>query len=95
MARPRRPEPAPLQTNDVLITGIGTVVWAVALAVLLIVGLPHRDQWWLWVCVAGIALGLFGMWYTPRIHRGRAAAAERRAHHADEPAPDPRRLADP
>jgi amino acid transporter len=83
MARPRRPEPAPLQTNDVLITFIGTVAWAVALVVLLIVGLPGRDQWWLWVCVVGIVLGFFGMWYVPRIHRGRAAAAERRTADKD------------
>jgi hypothetical protein len=79
MARPRRPEPAPLQTNDVLGIAMGTVAWAVALVALLLYGLPARDQWWLWVCVAGMGLGLFGVWYTPRIHRSRAAQAARHA----------------
>ncbi len=85
MARPRRPEPAPLQTNDVLVALVGTVAWAIALVALLIYGLPARDHWWLWVCVAGICIGLFGVWYIPRIHRGRAAAAERRAARPEAP----------
>jgi len=79
MAPPRRPEPAPLQTNDVLVFAVGSAAWAIALVVLLLYGLPARDQWWLWVCVAGLGMGLFGTWYSPRLHRGRAAAAERRA----------------
>jgi hypothetical protein len=71
MARPRRPEPPPLQTNDVLIAVVGTVAWAVALVVLLIIGLPEAVRWWLWVCGSGIGTGLFGIWYIPRLHRSR------------------------
>lgn len=72
MPHPHRADPEPLQTNDVLIAGIGTAAWAVALVVLLLVGLKPTDRWWLWVCVAGIAEGLFGIWYIPRLQRKRA-----------------------
>src|SRR5690606_27876993 len=72
MTRPRRPDPPPMKTNDVRIAVAGTAAWAVALAVLLIVGLPSDDRWWLWVCVAGIGIGLFGIWYIPRLQAARA-----------------------
>ena len=77
MSRQRRPEPPLLQTNDVLTAMVGTVAWAVALLVLLFVGLPEPDRWWLWVCVVGIGIGLFGIWYIPRLHRSRAAVEAR------------------
>jgi H+/Cl- antiporter ClcA len=77
--RQRRPEPPPLQTNDVLTALVGSVAWAVALVVLLFIGLPGPDRWWLWVCVAGIATGVFGVWYIPRLHRSRTAFEAR--HH--------------
>lgn len=72
MTRPRRPDPPPLRTDDRLIAAVGTVAWAVALVVLLVVDLPAGDRWWLWVCAAGIATGLFGIWYIPRLQRARA-----------------------
>lgn len=61
-----------MQTNDVRIAAVGTAAWAVALVVLLIVGLPSEERWWLWVCVTGIGIGVFAMWYTPRLQAGRA-----------------------
>jgi hypothetical protein len=61
-----------MQTNDVRIAAAGTAAWAVALVVLLIVGLPSDDRWWIWVCVAGIGIGLFAMWYVPRLQAARA-----------------------
>ncbi|WP_067491573.1 DUF2530 domain-containing protein [Actinomadura hibisca] len=76
MTRERRPDPPPLPTNDVRIAAAGTAAWAVALVVLLIVDLPEADRWWLWVCGAGIAIGLFAVWYVPRLQAGRAAALE-------------------
>ncbi|WP_346040665.1 DUF2530 domain-containing protein [Actinomadura chokoriensis] len=84
MTRARRPDPPPMQTNDVRIAAAGTAAWAVALVALLIVGLPADDRWWPWVCVAGIGIGLFAVWYVPRLQSGRARqeaarAAERRA----------------
>jgi hypothetical protein len=73
--------PPPLEANDQLVTGVVTAGWAVALVVLLIVrdSLPAGDRWWIWTCVSGLVLGLFGLWYVPRMQRGRARAAARRA----------------
>ncbi len=52
-----------------------------ALIVLLAVRsqLPGQDRWWIWVAVAGVGEGLFGLWYVPVLKRSRARAAERRA----------------
>jgi Protein of unknown function (DUF2530) len=73
--------PPPLEANDQLVTGIVTAGWAVALIVLLIVrhDLPAGARWWVWTCVAGLVMGLFGLWYVPRLKRSRARAAARRA----------------
>jgi hypothetical protein len=62
-----------------LVAGSLTAGWAIALVVLLIVGLPARDGWWIWTCVVGLVLGLFGIWYVPYLKRGRARAAAARA----------------
>jgi len=72
--------PPPLEANDQLVTGVITAGWAVALIVLLIVrsDLPPGSRWWIWTCAAGFAMGLFGMWYVPRLKRSRARAAQRR-----------------
>ncbi len=68
-----------MQTNDVRVAAAGAIAWAVALVVLLVIGLPSRDRWWLWVCGAGIAIGLFGVWYVPRLQAGRARQEADRA----------------
>jgi len=72
--------PPPLEANDQLVTGAITAGWAVAAIVLLIVrdSLPGAERWWLWTCVTGFAMGLFGLWYVPVLKRGRARAARRR-----------------
>jgi len=78
--RAARPSPPPpLEADDRLVTGIGTAGWAIALVVLLIVRdhLPAGARWWIWTCVTGVALGLFALWYVPRIKRARAKAALR------------------
>jgi ABC-type nickel/cobalt efflux system permease component RcnA len=82
----RSAPPPPLEANDQLVTGIVTAGWAVALIVLLIVrdSLPAGARWWLWTCVAGLVMGLFGLWYVPRLKRGRARAAARRAAQPDQ-----------
>jgi hypothetical protein len=78
---PRLTPPPPLEANDRLVTVSGTVGWALALIVLLILrgSLPADDRWWIWTCVAGLVMGLFALWYVPRLKRGRARAAARRA----------------
>src|SRR5512139_791252 len=76
---PRRPAPPPLPTNDVGVAVAGTIGWALALIVLLIIDVPAGSRWWLGVCGTGIVIGLFAIWYVPRLQHGRAAAAERRA----------------
>jgi hypothetical protein len=75
--RAERPTPPPpLEANDQLVIGIVTAGWAVALVVLLIVRdrLPADSRWWVWTCVAGMAFGLFGLWYVPRLKRARTKA---------------------
>ena len=82
MSEPARPTPPPpLEANDQLVTVTVTAGWAVALIVLLIVrgSLPGDARWWIWTCVAGLGMGLFALWYVPRLKRGRARAAARRA----------------
>ena len=73
--------PPPLEANDQVVIWVGTAGWVVALVVLLIVrdSLPPGQRWWIWTCVCGVAFGLFGLWYVPRLKRGRARAAARRA----------------
>jgi Protein of unknown function (DUF2530) len=89
---PRLSPPPPLEGNDQLVTGIITAGWAIALIVLLIVrdSLRSDVRWWIWTCVAGLGLGLFGLWYLPRLKRSRARAAQSRAQallaRAEEPA---------
>jgi uncharacterized membrane protein len=63
------------------VTAVLTAGWAVALVVLLIVrgALPAGSRWWVWTCVAGLAMGLFALWYVPVLKRGRARTAARRA----------------
>jgi hypothetical protein len=74
--------PPPLEGNDQLVTGIITAGWAIALIVLLIVrdSVPADLRWWIWTCAAGLGLGLFGLWYLPRLKRSRSSAAQARAH---------------
>ena len=73
--------PPPLEADDQVVIWVGTAGWVVALVVLLIVrdSLPPGQRWWIWTCVCGIAFGLFASWYVPRLKRGRARAAARRA----------------
>jgi len=60
--------------------GVITAAWAVALVVVLIArdALPGGSRWWVWTCVAGLVMGLFGLWYVPVLKRGRQRAADRR-----------------
>ena len=77
--------PPPLEANDQVVIWVGTAAWAVALVVLLIIrdSLPADQRWWIWTCACGVAFGIFASWYVPRLKRGRAQAAARRAARED------------
>jgi membrane protein YdbS with pleckstrin-like domain len=78
----RRPAPPPREASDFQVTATITLGWVLALVVLLSVYavLPAQERWWLWTCVAGVAMGLFGLWYVPFLKRrrvtGRAQSPE-------------------
>jgi hypothetical protein len=63
------------------VTGLITAAWAVALVVVLAArdALPAGSGWWVWTCVTGLVMGLFGLWYVPVLKRGRARGAGGRA----------------
>jgi multisubunit Na+/H+ antiporter MnhE subunit len=69
-----------LEANDQVVAGVITAGWGVALVVLLVLRdqLPAGERWWIWTCAAGLAMGLFGLWYVPRVKRARARSAARR-----------------
>jgi hypothetical protein len=83
---PQPSPPPPLEANDQLVIWVGTAGWTVALVVLLVIrdSLPPGQRWWIWTCVCGVALGIFASWYVPRLKRGRARAAARRAESGEE-----------
>ena len=72
----RRPDPPPLETDDVRTVAVGTAAWAVALVVLLVLrvtGATRVEGWWIAMCACGTVLGLLGVQYCRRRH----AAIER------------------
>jgi membrane protein implicated in regulation of membrane protease activity len=81
VSRKLAPAPPPLEASDRLVTSVITAAWAVALIVVGAISpqLPGADHWWLWICVAGLVMGLFALWYVPRLKRSRDRAAQRRA----------------
>ena len=67
--RARRPDPPPLETDDAKVVLFGTALWAAGLVVLLVLrfaDLADVRDWWLGMCLYGIALGLFGVLYVRR-----------------------------
>jgi hypothetical protein len=69
--RPERVRPDAVQTNPRPVVAVGTALFFVAFVVLLpfygwLGEHHHRD--WLWTCLAGWLLGLFG-WTLLRKHR--------------------------
>ena len=64
----RRPDPPPLETDDVKIVAAGTVAWALAFVVLVVLRLSGSGvhAWWIEMCAAGALLGLIGIRYCVR-----------------------------
>jgi hypothetical protein len=68
----------PLDVDGVGTVAVGTILWAVAFVLLLPFHGRLEDSgrtWWLWTCVAGFGLGMFGVNYCRRRRRRRPAAA--------------------
>ena len=72
---PKANELQPVAVPMTRIVEIGMGLWALALAVVLVVPSLHEGSrsWWPWCCVAGIVLGMIGYAY---LRRGRGNAAE-------------------
>jgi hypothetical protein len=72
---PAPPVLAPLPVNTPRVVLVGTVLWALALGLSLVVPGLHSGSrsWWPWSAVAGLLLGLLGLAYLRR-GRGNAAA---------------------
>jgi hypothetical protein len=69
LGTPRHPDPPPLETDDVTTVAVGTLLWAVGLVVLVVLrltGATRVEDWWLVMCLCGIALGLIGIRYCSR-----------------------------
>jgi LPXTG-motif cell wall-anchored protein len=69
MPPPRRPDPEPLEVNDVAVVTIGTVLWLVGLALAVLFHGRLEDnghEGWIWILVAGAGLGLLGIVYLRR-----------------------------
>jgi H+/Cl- antiporter ClcA len=88
MSMTRRPAPPPLEANDQMVAAVISAGWAIALITLLAIrsDIPASDHWWIWTCVTGLGLGLFGMAYVPYLKKARARAARRRASGGSPPA---------
>jgi hypothetical protein len=73
------------------VTATITLAWAIALVVLFSVrgALPADVRWWIWTCVCGVLMGLFGLWYVPFLKRRRARIAAERAASGEPQTPGP------
>lgn len=74
----------PVDTDGVRTVVVGTVLWAVAAVVLVLLRGRLEEAgngWWLWTCLAGAGLGLLGIEYT---RRRRDAIARVRRYRAEE-----------
>jgi hypothetical protein len=71
MAVPRRPDPQPLESDDVAVVAAGTALWALGLVAAVVLRGPLAaagNGSWVWVCAAGVFLGLVGLRH---VHRRR------------------------
>ena len=79
MRKPRQPDPEVHESDYRVPAAIGTLAWTAALVVLLAMGdaLPESERWWIGVCLTGIALGIFGFLYIPRLLHKRGEGPNR------------------
>lgn len=65
----------PLDVDGVRTAEVGTAIWLVAfIALLPFYGALEESgrTWWLWTCMAGFGIGLFGLEYCRRRRKARA-----------------------
>ena len=65
----------PLDVDGVRTTEVGVAIWLLAFIALLPFYGALADSgrtWWLWTCLAGFGLGLFGLEYCRRRRKARA-----------------------
>lgn len=65
----------PLDVDGVRTVEVGTALWVIAFLALLPFYGRLEDAgrgWWLWTCLAGAALGLFGLEYCRRRRKSRS-----------------------
>jgi Protein of unknown function (DUF2530) len=68
----RRPDPAPLATDDRAAVAVGIGIWVVGLVLTLVFHERLADAgraWWTWTALTGIAGGLLGLVYVTRRRR--------------------------
>lgn len=78
MALASRPDPEPLEIDDVRLVAVCTAVWVLALVALVVARVAGAavHGWWIAMCGYGVVLGLCGIRYC---QRRRAAIARDRA----------------
>lgn len=68
----------PVDVDGVGAVLYGTIAWAIALVACLLLRdrlTADGNAWWTWVCVAGVLLGLPGLWFVRRRRDSSAARA--------------------
>jgi hypothetical protein len=69
----------PLDVDGVRTVEVGTAIWLIGFIALLPFYGRLEDSgndWWLWTCLAGFGLGLFGLEYCRRRRKARAEGRE-------------------
>jgi hypothetical protein len=67
----RRPDPPPLESDDVRAVAAGTAAWALGLLVLVVLRLSDSarvETWWMVMCGYGLLLGAVGVRHCHRRH---------------------------
>jgi hypothetical protein len=72
------PVPPSVEINHALLFSIGTGLWGIALAVMVVLDLAgiYQARVWIWVCGAGLILGIAAIIYSKFSWRARQPSAQ-------------------